>query len=123
MQLLKRVANEEIGMNIQYAWHTFNIAEAISTLMPFKSKKYVKKFGKVCPDDIHKVFIENDCLNNLKATLVQGCNIIPLSIPSPIYVTGISFRDLWDNMLETLAKYKNMKSAEEFCIWLDMKDV
>lgn len=123
MQLLKRVANEEIGMNIQYAWHTFNIAEAISTLMPFKSKKYVKKFGIACPDDIHKIFIEHDCQDNLKATLIQWCNIIPLSVPSPIYVYGISMQDLWDNMLKMLAKFKNMRNTEEFCIWLDMKDI
>ena len=124
MQLLKHAANEEIDMKIHYIWHTFNIAEAISTLVPFKSKKYVKKFGNACPNDIHKVFIEHDCQGNLKATLVQYRDITTriLDMPSPMYVYGISFRDLWDNMLETLAKYKNMKSAEELCIWLDMKD-
>ena len=125
MQLLKRVANEEIGMKIQYAWHTFNIAEAISTLVPFKSKKYVKKFGKVCPDDMSNVYIKHDCQNNLKATIVQYCDITThvMDMPKPIYAYGISMRDLWDNMLEALAKHKNMRNAEELCIWLDMQDV
>ena len=51
-------------MNIEHYWHTFNIAEAIAAFIPFKSKKYVKKLGKVCPDDIHKIFIEHDCQDN-----------------------------------------------------------
>lgn len=112
-------------MNIEHYWHTFNIAEAIAAFIPFKSKKYVKKLGKVCPDDIHKIFIEHDCQNNLKATIVQYHDITThdMDMPRPMYVYGISMRDLWDNMLEELAKLKNMKNAEELCIWLDMKDV
>ena len=112
-------------MSIKYCWHTFNVAEAIAAFIPFKSKKYVKKLGKVCPNDIYKIFVEHDCQNNLKATIVQYRDITThiIDMPSPMYAYGISMRDMWDNVLDTLAKYKNMKSAEELCIWLDMKDV
>lgn len=112
-------------MEIDYALHTFNIAEAFAACIPFRSKKYVKKLGKVCPNDIYKIFVEHDCQNNLKATLVQYCDITThdMDMPSPMYVYGISMRDLWDNVLEELAKLKNMKNAEELCIWLDTKDI
>lgn len=117
-------ANEEIDMKIQYAWHTLNIAEAIAAFIPFKLKKYVKKFGKVCPDDIYKIFVEHDCQNNLKATIVQYCDITThdVGMPRPMYAYGISMRDMWNNVLEELAKLKNMRNVKELCIWLDMKD-
>ena len=112
-------------MSIEHYWHTFNIAEAIAAFIPFKSKKYVKKLGKVCLNDISKIFVEHDCQNSLKATIVQYRDITAYGkdMPSPMYAYGISFRDLWDNVLEELAKLKNMKNAEELCIWLDMKDI
>ena len=110
-------------MKIIYEWSTFSIIQMLAALIPIKAKKYVMKWAaRSSNDNIVSVRCIDDADKSICICIFQPfpCNG---NLPSPIYATGISFKDAWENALSMIAEAENMKNAEELCIWLDMKDI
>ena len=110
-------------MSITYKWNTFSIWEIIATFFPYHAKKYVMKWMKYRNDWIYSITVGHS-LNDIE---IQACLILKFGIgfrmPNPITAYGMSFRVVWENMLNNIAELENMKNVEELCIWLDMKDL
>ena len=117
-------------MKIKLLDLSLNFWQTIASWIPFKSKRYVKKWLKIRDAWINVVHLSYSD-GNLKAYLVLN----PECMINQVYnnhfanasgisvVRGISMRDLWDNLLTIIAHIENMRNVDELKIWLDMQIV
>lgn len=113
-------------IKIQYDWSTFSPLELLMTLIPFHAKKYVMKWiqCRTYLDGASRCWhwansIEVKALPYAIMIVLDLSKHIASTLPNPIIIYGMSFKDAWQKMLNALVKLENMKNEKELCEWLD----
>lgn len=99
---------------------SLNFWQVIVSWIPFKSKRYIKKWLKIRDAWIHSVRLSySDGWLKARVVLNPECMVNQVHGNQFADASGISMLDLWDNLLDAIAEIENMRNAEELKIWLD----
>jgi hypothetical protein len=100
-------------MKVVYAWRSLGIINTLKALWPSKTKKYILKWAKAQPL-VHEVtFYTNRFTGMLAVCFDLSQKISDMTNPMHMH-----FADALGNITDL----ENMRSVDELCIWLDMRD-
>ena len=106
-------------MKMKLDFRTLSFWQMIASCIPFKSKRYIKKWLKIRDPWIGSIRIRySDGWMKAYVILKPACMLNQVH-NNPLIAKGISMRDLWDNLLNQISEIENMRNAEELKIWLD----
>lgn len=112
-------------MKVKLDYNSLSLWQVIASHFSFKSKKYIAKWAHLRKDKFNHVSVwcNEDGVLSAEILLDRNTNTMLdwLRLCRLTVCTGISMRDLWDNLLKRIALHENMRNAEELCIWLDMQ--
>lgn len=118
-------------MNVKCLWRDLGPLNALKVLFPSKWKKYLMKWLKIFKSRVKDVFIYSDTWHGdifVKIFLMpHGWNELDDMMADLDFDAWIPHASVLQNnsneILSTIAKFENMRNADELCIWLDMKDI